>query len=392
MGHLVGDHLLIACAQRLEKCLEAGDIVARIGGDEFTILLENINEINDATRVADKIVNAFKQPFKLGDHLISTTASIGIVLGSQEYQQSSELLRDADTAMYRAKGLGKARHEIFNEQMHIHAIQRLELENDFREALELNQFVLFYQPIIRLTTGQIAGFEALVRWQHPVKGLIYPNDFIPLAEETGLIIPLTKWIFNAACHQLHLWQNKFPHYPNINININITVDQLKHADFLETIDQILAHNKVKGDSIKIEITEGMLMQDSEEIINILLAIKSRNIELCIDDFGKGFSSLSYLPRFPIDILKIDRSFVSCMDCDENNFEVVRTIITLAHTLGIKVVSEGIEKMNQLEQLQSLGSEFGQGFFFSRPLNAESAELMISSNLVQLELENSLKLV
>ncbi|MGK7898555.1 MAG: EAL domain-containing protein [Xenococcus sp. (in: cyanobacteria)] len=392
LGHLIGDLLLIACAQRLEQCLATGDIVARIGGDEFTILLENINEINDAIRVADKIVNAFKQSFKLGDHLISTTASIGIVLGSTEYQQSSELLRDADTAMYRAKGLGKARHEIFNEQMHIHAIQRLELENDFREALELNQFVLFYQPILRLTTGQISGFEALVRWQHPVKGLIYPNDFIPLAEETGLIIPLTKWIFNAACHQLYIWQKKYPHFSNINISINITVDQLKHQDFLETIDKILEQNKVLGSSIKIEITESMLMQDSEEIMNLLLAIKSRKIELCIDDFGKGFSSLSYLPRFPIDILKIDRSFVSCMDCDENNFEVVRTIISLAHTLGIRVVSEGIEKITQLEQLQSLGSEFGQGFFFSRPLNPESAELMISSNLVQVELENSLKLV
>ena len=391
LGHLVGDHLLIACANRLSQCLAEQDIVARIGGDEFTILLENISEINDAIAVADKIVNAFCQPFKLGAHVISSTASIGIVLGSTEYKQSSELLRDADTAMYRAKGLGKARHEIFNEQMHVHAIARLELENDFREALNLNQFVLFYQPIIRLTTGKLEGFEALVRWQHPAKGLIYPNDFIPIAEETGLIIPLTKWIFNAACQQLNIWQNKFPHYSNINeinVSINITVDQLRHSNFLHTIDEILSNNQVDGNSIKIEITEGMLMQDNDEIMHLLSEIKARGIELCIDDFGKGFSSLSYLPRFPIDILKIDRSFVSCMDCDENNFEVVRTIITLAHTLGIKVVSEGIEQITQLEQLQALGSEFGQGFFFSRPLNPESAELMISSNIVQLELENS----
>jgi len=392
LGHLIGDHLLIACANRLSKCLTDQDIVARIGGDEFTILLENISELNDAIAVANKIVNAFKNPFKLGTHMISSTASIGIVLGSTEYQQSSELLRDADTAMYRAKGLGKARHEIFNEQMHVHAIQRLELENDFRQALKLHQFVLFYQPIIRLTTGQLEGFEALVRWQHPTKGLIYPNDFIPLAEETGLIIPLTQWIFNAACQQLNIWQNKFPSFSKTNklkISINITVDQLKHANFLETIDNILINNQVTGSSIKIEITESMLMQDNEEIMNLLSEIKTREIELCIDDFGKGFSSLSYLPRFPIDILKIDRSFVSCMDCDDNNFEVVRTIITLAHTLGIKVVSEGIEKITQLEQLQSLGSEFGQGFFFSRPLNPESAELMISSHLVRFELENAL---
>ncbi|ELS03159.1 diguanylate cyclase (GGDEF) domain-containing protein [Xenococcus sp. PCC 7305] len=388
LGHLIGDHLLIACAKCLEKCLSDQDIVARIGGDEFTILLENIDTINNAIAVADEILTKFKRPFKLGAHVISTTASIGIVLGTTKYQQSSELLRDADTAMYRAKGLGKARHEIFNEQMHVHAIQRLELENNFREALKLNQFVLFYQPIIHLTTGQLVGFEALVRWQHPTKGLIYPDDFIPLAEETGLIIPLTKWVFNAACHQLNIWQNKFPHFPILNISINIAADQLKHPNFLKIIDKILEQNQVRGSSIKLEITESMLMQDSTDIIDLLSEIKAREIDLCIDDFGKGFSSLSYLPRFPIDILKIDRSFVSCMDCDENNFEVVRTIISLAHSLGIKVVSEGIEKMTQLEQLHTLGSEFGQGFFFSRPLNSESAELMISSNLIQLELENS----
>ena len=388
LGHLIGDRLLIACARRLQKCLTDQDIVARIGGDEFTILLENITESHNAITVADKIVDNFKKSFQLGEHTIATTASIGIVLGSTEYQESSELLRDADTAMYRAKGLGKARHAIFNEQMHIHAIQCLELENDFRQALKLNQFVLFYQPIIRLTTGEIEGFEALVRWQHPTKGLIYPDDFIPLAEETGLIIPLTQWIFQTACHQLHIWQNKFSHLSEINISINMNVDQLKHPNFLKTVDEILVDYQVDGSSIKIEITESMLMKDNKEIMNLLSEIKSRKIKLCIDDFGKGFSSLSYLPRFPIDILKIDRSFVSCMDSDENNFEVVRTIISLAHTLGIKVVSEGIEKMAQLEQLQALGSEFGQGFFFSRPLNPESAELMISSNLIQLELENA----
>ena len=388
LGHLVGDHLLIACAQRLEKCLAAQDIVARIGGDEFTILLENISNLHDAIAVADKIVAEFKHHFKIGTHAITTTASIGIVLGSTEYQQSSELLRDADTAMYRAKEGGKARHEIFNEQMHIQAIQRLELENDLRQALKIKQFTLFYQPIIRLIDGQVEGFEALVRWHHPTKGLISPHDFIPIAEETGLIIPLGEWILNQACHQLSIWQRKFPDYPNINISINLTVNQLKHADFLATIDRILAQNKVDGSSIKLEITESMLMQDSEQIMNLLSQIKTREIALCIDDFGKGFSSLSYLPRFPIDILKIDRSFVSFMDCDDNNFEVVRTIISLAHTLGIKVVSEGIEKVTQLEQLQSLGSEFGQGFLFSRPLNPESAELMIASNTVQLKLENS----
>ena len=387
LGHLVGDHLLIACAQRLQKCLGDQDIVARIGGDEFTVLLENISDLHDTLAVADKIVAKFKRPFKLGSHMVTTTASMGIVLGSTEYQQSSELLRDADTAMYRAKEGGKARHEIFNEQMHIQAIKRLELENDFRQALKLNQFTLFYQPIVRLITGQVDGFEALVRWHHPTKGLISPNDFIPLAEETGLIIPLGKWILNTAFHQLSIWRHKFPNYPNINISVNITVNQLKHPDFLATIDRILACNQVPASSIKLEITETMLMQDSEQIMNILSQIKTRGIRLCIDDFGKGFSSLSYLPRFPIDILKIDRSFVSFMDCDDNNFEVVRTIISLAHTLGIKVVSEGIEKITQLEQLQSLGSEFGQGFLFSRPLNANSAELMISANTVQLELEN-----
>ena len=388
LGHLIGDHLLIACAQRLQKCLSEQDIVARIGGDEFTILLENIKDVNYAIAIANKIVAEFKNPFTLDIHRITTTVSIGIVVSSTEYQQSSELLRDADTAMYRAKEQGKARHEIFNEQMHIHAIHRLELENDLRQALKLNQFALFYQPIIRLIDGKIAGFEALLRWQHPTKGLISPNDFIPIAEETGLIIPLGEWVLNKACHQLSIWHNKFSHCPTIDISINITVNQLKCPEFLATIDRILAHNKIPGSSIKFEITESMLMQNSEQIMSVLSQIKARKIKLCIDDFGTGFSSLSYLPRFPIDILKIDRSFVSFMDCDENNFEVVRTIISLANTLGIKVVSEGIEKVTQLEQLQSLGCEFGQGYLFSRPLNAESAELMISSNSVQLELENS----
>ena len=387
LGHLVGDHLLIACAQRLEICLSDRDIVARIGGDEFTILLENITDIQDVTAVADKIVLEFKNPFKLGTHMITTTASIGIVLGSREYQQSSELLRDADTAMYRAKEGGKARHEIFNEQMYIEAIKRLELENDLRQALKTKEFALFYQPIIRLIDGKIAGFEALVRWQHPSKGLIPPNDFIPIAEETGLIIPLGEWILNQACHQLNIWQNKFPDIPNIKISINLTVNQLKNSDFLATLDRILYQNKISGSNLKLEITESMLMQDTEDMMHLLSQLKTRKIQLCIDDFGKGFSSLSYLPRFPIDILKIDRSFVSFMDSDENNFEVVRTIISLAHSLGMKVVSEGIEKVTQLQQLQSLGSEFGQGFLFSRPLNAESAELMISANTIQLKFEN-----
>ncbi|ELS03158.1 diguanylate cyclase (GGDEF) domain-containing protein [Xenococcus sp. PCC 7305] len=388
LGHLIGDYLLIACAKRLKKCIRVQDVIARIGGDEFTILLENIKESDNVIAVADRIVAACKKPFKLESHLITTTTSIGIVLGSTEYQQSSELLRDADTAMYQAKGQGKARYAIFNEQMHIRAIQRLELENDFRKALKAKEFGLFYQPIICLTTGKLAGFEALVRWHHPVKGLINPDDFIPIAEETGLIIPLGEWILNQACYQLSIWHNKFPDCHKLTISINLTVNQLKHPNFLLTIDKILAQNKMPGHSIKLEITEGMLMQDSDEIMHLLSQIKTRQIELCIDDFGKGFSSLSYLPQFPIDILKIDRSFVSFMDDHEHNFEIVRTIISLAHTLGIKVVSEGIEKKTQLEQLNALGCEFGQGFLFSRPLNPESAELMISSSKVPFELEHS----
>ncbi|MGK7898738.1 MAG: EAL domain-containing protein, partial [Xenococcus sp. (in: cyanobacteria)] len=388
LGHLIGDYLLMACAKRLKKCIRNQDALARIGGDEFTILLENIKEFKNAIFVADRIVNAFKNPFRLGTHMVTTTASIGIVLGSTRYEQSSELLRDADTAMYRAKGRGKARYEIFNEQMHLQAIQRLELENDLRAALKSNQFTLFYQPIICLRNGKLSGFEALVRWHHPTKGLISPNDFIPIAEETGLIIQLGEWIIDQACYQLSIWQNKFLPHHQINISVNLTVNQLKNSNFLTTIDRILQRHQVPGSLLKLEITESMLMQDNEDMIDLLLEIKEREIQLCIDDFGKGFSSLGYLPRFPIDILKIDRSFVSFMDCDQNNFEVVRTIIGLAHTLGIKVVSEGIEKVTQLQQLQSLGAEFGQGFLFSRPLNAESAELMITSNIAPCELKDS----
>ena len=388
LGHLIGDYLLVACSKRLKKYVRGKDVLARIGGDEFTILLENIKGRRNAIAVADRIVEAFKAPFTIGTHMVTTTASIGVVLGSAEYQQSSELLRDADTAMYRAKALGKARYVIFNEQMHIQAIKRLELENDLRQALKIREFVLFYQPIIRLDTGELAGFEALVRWHHPTKGLISPDDFVPIAEETGLIIPLGEWILNQACYQLNIWQHKFPNYKHITISINLTVNQLKYPNFLKTVDRILSQNNIAGSSLKLELTESMLMQDSEDIMRLLSQIKTRDIELCIDDFGKGFSSLSDLPRLPIDILKIDRSFVSFMDCNQNDFEIVRTIISLAHTLGIKVISEGIEKTNQLKQLQSLGSEFGQGFLFSRPLNPESAELIISSNIVPNESKKS----
>ena len=275
LGHLIGDRLLIACAKRLKKCIRAQDVLARIGGDEFTILLENIKERHNTISIANRIVNAFKNPFKLGTHMVTTTASIGIVLGSTEYEQSLELLRDADTAMYRAKILGKARYEIFNEQMHIQAIQRLELENDLREALKVNQFTLFYQPIIRLADGKLEGFEALVRWHHPTKGLISPNDFIPIAEETGLIISLGEWILDQACYQLNVWQNKFSHNHNIKISVNLTVNQLKNSDFLTTIDRILAQNQVSGSSLKLEITESMLMQDNEEMMALLFAIKER---------------------------------------------------------------------------------------------------------------------
>ncbi len=374
LGHTYGDRLLMAIANRFKLCLRPGDTVARFGGDEFTILLEGIKDVNDALQVAEQIQSQLQRSFELEKGRdVFTTVSIGIAVGSPECQLSEDILRHADIAMYRAKALGKARHEVFKVNMHNRAIAQLELETDLRLAIEREEFCLHYQPIISLATGWLNGFEALIRWQHPQRGLISPVEFIPVAEETGAIVAIGKWVLRAACHQMRQWQVQFPFYPPLSISVNISAKQFSEPDLIRQISQILQATKLDPGSLKLELTESILMENAESTVAILQQIKAMNVQLSMDDFGTGYSSLSYLHRFPIERLKIDRSFINLMDLDGETSTIVQTIITLAHNLGMNVTAEGIENVEQLQKLKKLGCEYGQGYFFSQPVNAATVE-------------------
>jgi diguanylate cyclase (GGDEF)-like protein/PAS domain S-box-containing protein len=372
LGHMVGDQLLVGIARRLETCLRPGDTVSRLGGDEFTILLEDLNGSGEAIEVAERLQKSLTRPFNLNGHEVFTTVSIGIALSATGYDRPDDVLRDADTAMYRAKMLGKARHEVFDKTMHALAMNLLQMESDLRRAVERKEFFLHYQPIITLETGQIRGFEALVRWQHPERGFIAPDEFIHIAEETGLIIPIGQWVLEEACRQIHLWQEQFPQYPPLQISVNLSVKQFTNADLIEHIKDALEETGVDPHSLKLEITESMVMENVDRAVVMLEQLRALGIELSIDDFGTGYSSLSYLHRFPISTLKIDRSFVGRMSVSIENAEIVRTIIMLARSLKMDVVAEGVETVEQLTQLRALQCEYGQGYYFSKPLSADDA--------------------
>ena len=376
LGHLAGDELLVACAQRLNSCITSPTTLARLGGDEFTILLEKITEANDAVEIAKKILEEFAVPFEINNRNLTISVSIGIVIGTEKYNQAIDLLRDADTALYRAKESGRARYEIFNRQMYVRAMHRLELENELRQGILQCQLVLYYQPIVSLHNRELIGFEALVRWQHPKRGFISPGEFISLAEETGLIIPLGQWVMHEACHQLKSWQNKLSQAKSLTMSINVTGDELRHPDFLNSLDRILDRTQVNSSCLKLEMTESTLIESSQNIIKVLKQIKARQIQLSIDDFGTGYSSLSYLPQFPVNNLKIDRSFVSGMNVNRQNHEIVKTIVTLSQALDLQIIAEGIETEAQLNSLKALGVEIGQGFLFSQPLTSTLSEGVI----------------
>jgi diguanylate cyclase (GGDEF)-like protein/PAS domain S-box-containing protein len=375
LGHLVGDRLLVAFAQRLKVILRPLDTVARLGGDEFTILIEDIKDVRDATQVAQRISVALQSPFNLDGLSVFTTASIGIALSNESYTQPEYLLRDADLAMYRAKEQGRSRYEIFDQAMHQFAVQQLQLENDLRRAIERQELVAYYQPIIKLKTQELVGFEALVRWQHPDRGLVPPNDFIPIAEETGLIVAIGEWVLQHTCEQLHRWHSTLPQSQHLSVSVNLSSQQLREANLLETIDRVLAQTQLAGRFLKLELTESMLIEDVEDAIALLQNLRDRGIQLSIDDFGTGYSSLSYLHRFPLNTLKIDKSFVSRIGLGENR-EIVETIIALARQLNLRAIAEGVETRQQLEQLQHLNCEFAQGYYFAPPLSPEAAEQFI----------------
>jgi diguanylate cyclase (GGDEF)-like protein/PAS domain S-box-containing protein len=378
LGHLMGDRLLQAFARRLSECLRPSDTLARLGGDEFTILLEDIDTLKDAISVAQRILQSLALPFNLNGQQVFTNTSIGIALSTADYQRSDEILRDADTAMYRAKAQGKGCYAVFNPQMYQLAVSRLQLETDLRRAINHQEFQVFYQPIVWLATGQVTEFEALIRWQHPQRGLILPAEFIPIAEETGLIVPIGQWILKEACQQMKAWQDRFKHRITLKININLSGKQLREIHFIEQIEQTLAETGLEASSLKLEITESLLIENVEVPTNLFVELRKRDIELCLDDFGTGYSSLSYLHRFPVSTIKIDRSFVSKMKPDNDRSEIVRAIVTLARILRMNAIAEGIETEEQLEQLKALGCEKGQGYFFSKPLSKEDAEALLLS--------------
>ncbi|MDY7006918.1 MAG: EAL domain-containing protein [Cyanobacteriota bacterium] len=386
-GHSIGNKLIIAIAEQLKALLSGGDTVARLGADEFVILLEYISGISDATCIANRIHEQLTSPIILEGNEVFITASIGIALNSTNIGSAENLLRDAEIAMQSAKNMGRGCYQIFCTSMHTQILKRLKLENNLQSALKnnLSQFVLNYQPIVSLSTNNITGFEALIRWQHPQLGLISPAEFIPVAEETGLIIPLGLWVLREACQQLRQWQNEFPNNDLLKMSVNLSVKQFAQADLIEQIDQILLETQLDGSNLKLEITESALIENYEFVTEKMSQLRARNIELCIDDFGTGYSSLSYLHRFPMNTLKIDRSFVNRIGVanlvSEGSIdptEIIRSIITLSHNLGIDVVAEGVETTEQVLQLQALKCEYGQGYLFSKPLDMAKATSLIST--------------
>ena len=379
LGHSVGDLFLQAIAELLQDCLRSIDTVARLGGDEFTILVDDIQDVGEALVVADRILNKFFSPIIIKGESIFPSASIGIVINTTDYDNCADLLRDADIAMYRAKSLGKGRYTLFDQEMYEQTVRLTQLESELHYALEYQEFELYYQPIVSLITDELSGFEALIRWKNPKRGFISPIEFIPLAEDTGLIIAVGDWVLKEACQQLKTWLDKFPEAADLKMSINLASHQIREPDLLDKLDVILAKTGIDGSSIRLEITESTLMDQGEQTINKLAQLRARNIQLSIDDFGQGYSSLSYLHRFPINILKIDRAFVNQMTEGGENIEIVRTITMLAHTLNMSVVAEGVETEHQVEILKKIGCEFGQGYLFSRPLPALAAEQMIANS-------------
>jgi diguanylate cyclase (GGDEF)-like protein/PAS domain S-box-containing protein len=390
LGHVVGDELLVAIARRLEACVRTGSLgrmgtghtVARLGGDEFTILLDDIKDVNDATRVAERVTATLSEPFHLSGQEVFATASIGIAVTTAPDDLPEDLLRNADTAMYRAKTAGKARYEIFDAAMRERAVARMQLETDLRRAMDHREFRVHYQPITSLVTGRTIGFEGLVRWQHPVRGLIAPVEFIPMAEETGLIVPLGQWVLHEACRQMQEWMLRYRTIEPLTISVNLSSKQFAQRDLIDQIRNVLRETSLDPRSLKLEITESLIMEDPIAAIAMIQQLRDLEIRASIDDFGTGYSSLSYLHRFPVDTLKVDRSFVSGMHENEEDREIVRTIVTLAHNLGLNVIAEGVETVDQMAHLKALNCEYAQGYLFSVPVPSEGAEQIVIAETVR----------
>jgi diguanylate cyclase (GGDEF)-like protein/PAS domain S-box-containing protein len=367
LGHVIGDQLLIEIARRLQASLRHGDTVARLGGDEFALLLDSIVDPPAATRAAERIHRELEPPFRLEGHEVFSSASIGIALSTTAYDKPEDMLRDADTAMYRAKAMGRAQHAVFDQDMHARAVEVLRLETDLRRAIEKSEFRLHYQPVISLADGRMVSLESLVRWQHPQKGLVMPNAFIGLAEETGLIVPLGAWVLGEACRQMRDWTASAVGDPFVSVNLSPR--QFAHTDVVGEVRSILESTGLPGARLGLEITESALMEGGD-VRARLVELRNLGVRLLLDDFGTGYSSLSYLLRFPIDIIKIDASFVRGLEGDAEKQAIVRSILTIGHNLRMQVIAEGVETADEVAMLRSLGCDYGQGYLWSRPLPAD----------------------
>jgi PAS domain S-box-containing protein len=396
LGHPAGDELLIQLAQRLRDSVRRADTVsrpriggvptrptnddtlARLGGDEFTILLDDVRDPIEAVRVAERLQTELSAPFTVNDQEIVISASIGIAASTSPHTQAEDLLRDADIAMYRAKRAGKACCEVSDPAMHASAVKRLSLETDLRKALDHEEFRVYYQPIVSLKTGKIAGFEALTRWERP-EGILPPSAFIGVAEETGLIIPMNRKLLREACQQLKIWQTEYSSDPPLSMSVNITSKEFAQPDLVSEIQKCLEQTGVDPSCLQLEIIETIAMGDAEKSGHVLAHLKTLGVRLSIDDFGTGYSSLSRLRRIPVDTLKIDRAFIMNMDSDPENLEIVRAIILLAHNLGLRVVAEGVETEAHVNLLKELNCELAQGYFYSRPADDQAISKLLTGN-------------
>jgi diguanylate cyclase (GGDEF)-like protein len=380
LGHRAGDELLIIAARRLQNCLRPGDTAARLGGDEFIVLLDGVGDVEDAVQVAQRITKALGLPMKLAGRQMVVSTSMGIALCEDANCEPDALLRNSDAAMYQAKTEGKARCKVFSEDMHAQAMRRLELENELRLAIEREELTIYYQPKVLLSTGIIVGMEALVRWDHPTFGLIAPKEFIPLAEEVGLINSLGRWVLGEACAESRRWQEQYPAAPPLVTSVNLSLGQFQGSDLVPEIAEILHQTGLNPSCLELEITESVIMEDVEYAIDLLEQLKKLGIRVALDDFGTGYSSLEALRRFPLDALKIDKVFVDGVSKSQQDMAVVQLVIDLAHAVGIQAIAEGVETVEQLTQLRNMGCDQAQGYYFWKPLMGEEAAALQGGSL------------
>jgi diguanylate cyclase (GGDEF)-like protein/PAS domain S-box-containing protein len=379
LGHTAGDELIVAVAERLGRCVRPGDTLARFGGDEFVLLVEEVAGTEEAMEIADRLIEALRAPFVLDMQEVFVRASIGVALSRRGLPRADELLRRADVAMYAAKARGKGRCEAYDPEMQASALERLTLMGDLQRAVEREEFVLRYQPLVELSTGRIAGVEALIRWQHPLRGLMQPDDFVRLAEETGLIVPIGRWVLREACAQARRWQTAFPSAPPLTVAVNVSAKQIHGAGLNDAVWEALRDAGLDPTALVLEITESVMMQHTEDAIERMKELKQLGVRLAVDDFGTGYSSLSYLQRFPIDVLKIDKSFVDGIGSEEKETELAQAIVDMARALHMEIVAEGIERVEQLERLRQLRCDLGQGYYFAHPLDVTAIDELLAAS-------------